>query len=79
MAAAAFLIMGRPVVSDQQVQSLNVVLIPADGAPRVAARLKEKGVLISVLGPNALRAVTHLDVSEADCAEAGRLLADALA
>ena len=47
-------------------------------APRVAARLREQGVLISVLGPTALRAVTHLDVSEADCAEAGRLLAVAL-
>ncbi len=35
-------------------------------------------MLISVLGPNALRAVTHLDVTEADCADAGRLLAAAL-
>ncbi len=35
-------------------------------------------MLISVLGPTALRAVTHLDVTEADCADAGRLLAAAL-
>lgn len=38
MAAAAFLIMGRPVVSDQQVQSLNVVLIPADGGTEDGTR-----------------------------------------
>lgn len=69
----------RPGSVDESGIESNIVLIPADGAPRVAARLREQGVLISVLGPTALRAVTHLDVSEADCAEAGRLLADALA
>ncbi|MBK7821598.1 MAG: low specificity L-threonine aldolase [Tessaracoccus sp.] len=68
----------RPGSVDEGGIESNIVLIPADGAPAAAARLKEQGVLISVLGPNALRAVTHLDVSEADCAVAGRLLADIL-
>lgn len=68
----------RPGTVDESGVESNIVLIPADGAPRVAARLREQGVLISVFGPTALRAVTHLDVTEADCADAGRLLAAAL-
>ncbi len=32
-------------------------------------------MLLSVFGPARLRAVTHLDVSEADCARAGETLA----
>ena len=54
--------------------STNIVLIPTPDAPGVAARLRDEGVLISVLGPKALRAVTHLDVTADDCAEAGRLI-----
>lgn len=57
----------------------NIVLIPADGAPAVAARLKDAGVLVSVLGPKALRVVTHLDVTVDECTEAGRLIGQALA
>jgi threonine aldolase len=34
-------------------------------APAVAARLREKGVLVHVAGPTTLRACTHLDVSAA--------------
>jgi threonine aldolase len=35
-------------------------------APRVAAALKERGVLVHPAGPTTLRACTHLDVSAAD-------------
>lgn len=56
----------------------NIVLIPTAGAPAVAAALKERGVLVSVLGPGALRAVTHLDVTVAQCDQAGALIAAAL-
>ena len=56
----------------------NIVLIPTPSAPAVAARLKEAGVLISVLGPTALRAVTHLDVTQQECAEAGQLIGSLL-
>src|SRR3954462_5709874 len=43
-------------------------------APRLAAALKERGVLVHPAGPTTLRACTHLDVSAADAAFA----ADAL-
>jgi threonine aldolase len=48
-----------------------------DAAP-VVARAKERGVLISALGPRLLRAVTHRDVSRAQCERAADLLAAAL-
>lgn len=56
----------------------NIVLIRTHEAPAVAARLKNSGVLISVLGPETLRAVTHLDVHEPACARAGQVIGDAL-
>jgi threonine aldolase len=43
-------------------------------APRLAAALKDRGVLVHPAGPTTLRACTHLDVSAADAAFA----ADAL-
>ena len=39
----------------------------------------ERGVRISVLGPSSLRAVTHMDVTEEQCREAGALMGAALA
>lgn len=48
-------------------------------AKRVAERLKADGVLVAPLGERVVRAVTHLDVSRADCetaAEAIRRLSD---
>ena len=44
---------------------------PSLGTPRdVADRLREKGVLVSVLGKNVIRAVTHLDVTRPQCERA---------
>ncbi len=48
-------------------------------AKEVATRLKAEGVWVAALGRNTIRAVTHLDVSRADCeraADAIRRLAD---
>ena len=43
-------------------------------AAEVAAAAREAGVLLTPVGPRALRAVTHLDVTLDECATAGRLL-----
>jgi len=45
-----------------------------DSAKAVAERLKAKGVLVAVLGPNVLRAVTHLDVTRAQCVTAAEVI-----
>ena len=57
----------------------TMVMIPVSGAAGVAAGLAERGVRISVLGPSSLRAVTHMDVTEEQCREAGALIGAALA
>src|SRR4051794_4255719 len=50
-------------------------LDPALGtAAALAARLRERGVLISALGPHVLRACTHLDVSREDAEYAAELI-----
>ncbi len=36
----------------------------------------EQGVAVSALGPFLLRAVTHLDVTTAECADAGAIVGD---
>jgi len=62
------------------VQTNIVVFRVADGAPDAAAmvaRAREKGVLLFAFGPRTLRAVTHLDVTRAQCEQAGDALAAA--
>ncbi len=52
-----------------------IAVDPALGTAReVAARLKEAGVLVAALGPRVIRAVTHLDVTEADARRAADVL-----
>ena len=52
----------------------NLVWFEADRAlgteQEIAGRLKEKGILVSVSGPQIMRACTHLDVSTAQCQQA---------
>jgi len=43
----------------------NIVVLHAPDAPTVAAKARDEGVLVSALGPNFLRLVTHLDVDDA--------------
>jgi threonine aldolase len=48
----------------------NIVIFKLTGgvsASDLVARLKARGVLMSTVGPNAIRAVTHHDVSRDDC------------
>ena len=51
----------------------NIVIFKVTGglsAAELVARLKARGVLISTVGPNAIRLVTHNDVSRNDCVAA---------
>jgi threonine aldolase len=53
-----------------------------EGAPdaaTVVARAAEREVLVMAFGPRTVRAVTHLDVSRADCERAADALAEAVA
>jgi threonine aldolase len=46
----------------------------APDAPTVVARARERGLLVFAFGPRTIRAVTHLDVSQEECARAADLL-----
>jgi len=53
----------------------------AEGGPAAAtvvARARERGVLVFAFGPRTVRAVTHLDVTRAQCKRAGSVLLDAI-
>jgi threonine aldolase len=41
------------------------------GAADLVTRLKARGVLAGAFGPDAIRLVTHRDVSREDCIDAG--------
>ena len=58
----------------------NIIILNlgTSDAVDVAARAKERGVLLSVFGPRKLRAVTHLDVSRSQCQRAADILAEVL-
>ena len=51
----------------------------APDAATVVARAAEHEVLVMAFGPRTVRAVTHLDVSRADCERAAAVLAEAVA
>jgi threonine aldolase len=64
------------------VRSNIVVFSLAPGGPDAAivvARAKAAGVLVVAFGPRTVRVVTHLDVTRAQCARAGDVLADVAA
>lgn len=59
-----------------QVPETNLVMIDtAEDAAPIAARLAERGILVSVFGKRRLRAVTHLDVGRADIERAATEIA----
>ena len=65
----------------ETVQSNIVIFRMEEGAPdaaTVVARAQELGVLVSAFGVRTVRAVTHLDVSRADCELAAHRLAQVL-
>jgi len=76
LAESRFVILGPARVTT----NIVVFQLKADGpdAPTVVARAKERGVLVFAFGPRTLRAVTHLDVGAAACAQAARALLEAI-
>ena len=58
----------------------NIVVVQTrEDASAVSARAAAAGVLVTRMGPNTLRCVTHLDVDHARCERAADVLAGALA
>ncbi len=57
--------------------NIVVVDLPPTGppAPDVVAAARDEGILILALGPRTVRAVAHRDVTEEQCAAAGKVLA----
>ncbi len=54
-------------------------LTPERSALKLTARLKERGVLMSTVGQNSVRLVTHLDVDRAACVKAADVVAEEIA
>jgi threonine aldolase len=75
---------GAPVQLDLATVQTNIVVfhlpatVPMD-APTLSARARERGVLVNAFGPRTVRAVTHLDVTRAQCAQAAAVLVALLA
>ena len=74
---------GAPVQLDLATVQSNIVVfhlppaLPID-APTLSARARERGVLVNAFGPRTVRAVTHLDVDRAQCAQAAAVLVELL-
>jgi threonine aldolase len=70
-----------PAAVDVDSLETNIVVLRTGdrAAAPLAAAAAEQGVLVSVLGPRIIRAVTHLDVPADACAEAGKVLGALLA
>jgi threonine aldolase len=68
----------RRIVLDPAQVHTNIIVfdLAPDGpdAPTVVARAAAQGVLILAFGPRTIRAVTHLDVSPAECDRAAEIL-----
>jgi threonine aldolase len=76
------LVAGTPVQLDLATVQTNIVVfhLPAGlpDAPSVVAKAREQGVLVNAFGPRTVRAVTHLDVSAAQCERAAEVLVQVL-
>jgi threonine aldolase len=57
----------------------NIVVVDVPEAPAVVAAAREHDVLVSAVGPRALRLVTHLDVTRPDAEAAAGVLSKLLA
>ena len=75
---------GAAVQLDLATVQTNIVVfhlpasLPID-APTLTAQARERGVLVNAFGPRTLRAVTHLDVTRAQCERAAAVLVELLA
>jgi threonine aldolase len=67
----------RPELVDPATVETNIVVLSAPdlAAAQVAADARERGVLVSALGPRTVRLVTHLDVDDAQAELAATVLA----
>jgi threonine aldolase len=52
----------------------NIVVVPRSDAADFVAAAREAGVLVSAVGPTAVRLVTHLDITRADSEKAASVL-----
>jgi threonine aldolase len=52
----------------------NIVVVPHEDPPAFVAAAREADVLVSAVGPTAVRLVTHLDVSRDDAEQAAKVL-----
>jgi threonine aldolase len=74
---------GAAVELDLDTVQTNIVVfqlpahMPID-APTLSARARERGVLVNAMGARTVRAVTHLDVSRAQCEQAAGALVELL-
>jgi threonine aldolase len=68
------------IVLDLATVQTNIIVFrlmsEAPDAATLVTRARERGVLLFAIGPRVLRAVTHLDVSQKQCDEAGEILAE---
>ena len=64
--------------ADPSTVQTNIVVVDVPDAAAVVAAARGHGVLVSAVGPRALRMVTHLDVSRADAETAASVLAKVL-
>ncbi len=64
---------------DPETVDTNIVVVEVPDAPAVVAAAREHDVIVSTVGPNTLRLVTHLDVSGDQAVAAAAVLAKALA
>jgi threonine aldolase len=75
---------GAPVQLDLATVQSNIIVfhlpahLPFD-APTLSAHARERGVLVNAFGARTVRAVTHLDVDRAQCAQAADVLVELLA
>ena len=71
------------IVLDLATVQTNIVVFTlgpeAPDAATVVARARARGVLVNALGARTIRALTHLDVSSAQCSRAGDVLAEIIA
>ena len=70
------------VLDPESVRTNIVVLRLTDDGPDAAAVVKsarDRGILVMAFGPRTVRAVTHLDVSRAQCTRAAAILLEAIA
>jgi threonine aldolase len=68
------LLQSKAIDLDPATVQTNILVFRVADAPGVAQRAKADGVLVMAFNPRMVRAVTHLDVSRADCARAADVL-----